>query len=102
MLRGLGKVPDEQPPIADRDLVHDPAAEILREHALEFIVADRGAIVAQDLVAALRRVGQLGGLLEAAFGKEPKYLPGGCARAPRFRGTRIQNFVAQGGAAAEV
>jgi len=41
-------------------------------------------------------------LLDAAFGEMPEYLPGGGARAARLRGARIENFVAQRGALAEI
>jgi hypothetical protein len=101
-MRSFGQIPDEQAPRADRDLVHDPVAEVLRENALEFLVADRGPIVAQHLVAALWRVGERSGLLDAAFGQMPKYLLGGGARAARLRRARIENFVAQRVAFTEV
>jgi hypothetical protein len=101
-MRSLGEIPDEQAPIADRDLVHDPVAEVLRENALEFLFADRVAVVAQHFEPPLRRVGERRGFLDAAFGQMAQYLPGARARAARFRRARVYNFVSKRFALAEV
>src|SRR5947208_5168165 len=87
MVRGLAQVPDDEPALPERDFRDDPVlgSRVLREDALEFLLADRGAIVAQHFVAPRRRVRERGGLSDLACGEVLEELArsgkGACGRA---------------------